>query len=415
MFTFEEQIYKSNLEIKYVLEEDKDSKHLLVVFSGFNSPTAKIQHSYNYMRTLRVFKCNKLYILDAYGPRGCYYLGENMSFEVETSVISLITYIMSKFKLDLKNVITVGSSKGGAAALYYGLKYNFGYIIAGAPQTKIADYILDVTENTAIYMLGEQYSDDKKEKLNTVIYKQLEKEINSQIIIFTSKNDWQYKNHIVPFIDALNSRKIKYYLYESDLMKSHADIALYYPEFLIKNLLKIIYGFECINWEINSDNEKIILNFQMEKRNDISIKCFIDSDLEKKEIILEEKDNRIEFIPQNIGNYKVNIKFVNLWEETIYEFFAGKYIIGKNKFKLNHVQCYIDENILYCKLDIEEYSELNYAYYIMLNGVVIEKRWYSREKSMEYKIEKQGKYSVMYFLRDDDGNKVIDVTEKVEY
>lgn len=86
-----EKIYSSNLDIKYYFEESASkSEYLLVIFSGFNRIDAKIQKQYNYIRALSGIDCNKLFILDSYGSRGCYYIGKNMNFEVETSVLSLI-------------------------------------------------------------------------------------------------------------------------------------------------------------------------------------------------------------------------------------------------------------------------------------------------------------------------------------
>ena len=206
----DEKIYKTNCEIKYFFQQAKyDCEHLIVIFSSFNSKTAIQQHSYNYIRALSGFNCHKLFILDSYGPRGSYYLGENMNFEVETSVVSLITYIASKYQILNKNIVSVGSSKGGSAALYYGLKYNFGNIVAGAPQTRIADYILRVTEETAKYMLGETLDNvDRIDKLNNIIFYQFEKEIRSKIYLLTSKNDTQFEPHIVPLLDVIKQKAL---------------------------------------------------------------------------------------------------------------------------------------------------------------------------------------------------------------
>ena len=65
--------------------------------------------------------------------------------DIETSVVSLISNIMHENNILFKNVISVGSSKGGTAALYYGMKYNYGNIIVGAPQYKIGTYLSDLS------------------------------------------------------------------------------------------------------------------------------------------------------------------------------------------------------------------------------------------------------------------------------
>ena len=129
-----EDIHHTNLDITYHFEKSPcNSKYLLVIFSGFNRIEATPQKTYNYIRALNGVNYNKLFILDSYGPRGCYYLGENMSFEVETSVVSLISKISTMYDIPNKNIITVGSSKGGSAALYFGMKYYYGHVISAVP------------------------------------------------------------------------------------------------------------------------------------------------------------------------------------------------------------------------------------------------------------------------------------------
>lgn len=67
-------------DIKYILEKNKNSDDLIVVFSGIPRPGIKAR--YNYMRTLEKVNVNKLYILDDLGfdQRGGYYLGKIKSF-----------------------------------------------------------------------------------------------------------------------------------------------------------------------------------------------------------------------------------------------------------------------------------------------------------------------------------------------
>lgn len=242
MLKFSEETYETNLSIRYVFEEGINNKDfLVVVFSGFNSPNAEVKHSYNYIRSLRQIDCNKLFILDSYGPRGCYYIGENMSFEVETSVVSLITFIARKLDIKWSNIITAGSSKGGSAALYYGLKYNVGHIICGAPQTLIADYINRVTEETANYMLGTINQSEKAVQLNQIIYKQLSKDVLSKIHLLSSESDSQYKTQVEPFLNTMENLGINFSATIDNKMKSHSDIATHFPSFLVNTLLLIMY------------------------------------------------------------------------------------------------------------------------------------------------------------------------------
>ena len=62
---------KFKRRLKYIYENHSSDK-LLVVFSGFADKPV-----YNYIRTLKDIKCNKLFILDDFGYRGSYYWYEN--------------------------------------------------------------------------------------------------------------------------------------------------------------------------------------------------------------------------------------------------------------------------------------------------------------------------------------------------
>ena len=125
-----EQIFNDAVDIKYLFKPGQ-TKKLLVIFSGFNSPEDTRQLSYNYSRTLSGLNCNKLYILDDPDPRGSYYIGNITEKKQEKSVISLINHYMNTLNLDYSDIISCGSSKGGTAAIYFGYKYSFGNIIAG--------------------------------------------------------------------------------------------------------------------------------------------------------------------------------------------------------------------------------------------------------------------------------------------
>lgn len=251
MFNYEEKLYKSNLEVRYVLVNGKyNREHLVIVFSGFNPPHEDKQHSYNYIKSLEGIDCNKLFILDSFGHRGCYYLGENMDLVFETSVMSLITHISRKLNVGWQEIIMVGSSKGGSAALYLGLKYNVTYIISGVPQIQIANFLIEENIDTAKYILGQQIEVKNINTLNSIIFNQLHKEIFSRIYLLTSENDSQFNSHIVPFINVLKERNIIFNLTINNDMKCHDEIDKFFPTYLIKNIFKIIFGIEIIKCRI---------------------------------------------------------------------------------------------------------------------------------------------------------------------
>ena len=62
---YEKNFISDDIKIKYILNANKDSKDLLVVFSACTRKG--IPARYNYMRTLKNVYCNKLFILDDFG------------------------------------------------------------------------------------------------------------------------------------------------------------------------------------------------------------------------------------------------------------------------------------------------------------------------------------------------------------
>ena len=129
-FLIKERKYKNRL--RYVFEKN-NSHTLAIVFSGFSEKPV-----YNYMRTLQSFKIDKLFLLDDFAYRGSYYWYSNGSNFPESLVTELIGRVISG---GYKHIITMGTSKGGSCAVYYGLKLGVTKVYAGACQYRIGDYL----------------------------------------------------------------------------------------------------------------------------------------------------------------------------------------------------------------------------------------------------------------------------------
>ena len=408
-----ESIYQSNLPIKYVFEKsEKNTSHLVIVFSSF--ATKNVVYAYNYVRTLKCLDCHKLFILDNYGPEGCYYLGENMSFQVETAVTSLIMSIIRETNVPLQNVITAGSSKGGTAALYFGLKYNLGYVFAGAPQIHIGDYILS-KKATAEYMLGVDITNEKINILNSLIYKQLEREICTEINILTSENDQQFDKHIIPFLDFVKRNNININCVINNEIKNHSDIANHYRSFLRDNIMKVIFGYEpnCKRCELDFHDGKIMI------KNDNFInrtsKVVYKYEVWKNNLLVVESENIsfFEYVLSEEGVYKV---YLNIYidDRKVVEYFLGKYTWGNKEFVLHNVIFEIDnDRNMYFELEIEEKNNLQYAYYILKDNNVIEKIMYNNNKFFRKSIKESGSYKVKYFILTSNKIKVVDSTAEI--
>lgn len=245
-----EEVHKAGSEVKYLFCEKEGADKLIVTFPGF---TNSGKFKYRYVRTLQDVNAHRLFLLDEFGVRGCYLLGHHRNFKIETVVMSLITSILKKYGLKIDDVILQGSSKGGWMALYYGIKYRFGYVIAGGPQTKMGDFLIkeDVEiqpdekihvfskVRVADYIAGGHEPGDLT-YLNNLLYEQLyqDPEDFPMIYIHVGKGDSHFENHIKPFVTHLDNNNIKY---ELDIQEyhEHNDLGIFYPEFLLETLKTI--------------------------------------------------------------------------------------------------------------------------------------------------------------------------------
>ncbi|SDJ86063.1 hypothetical protein [Sediminibacillus albus] len=240
-----EKVFKGSQDIKYFFwPSEKPSKNLVVIFSGFNGSEAKgVPATYNYIKPMSKIDCNRLFILDDYRGHPCYYLGENKKLDYEVSVISLIYRIANKLNIPPENIITCGSSKGGTAALYLGLKYQFGHIVTGGFQIKVGDYLHSV----------HNYGRDKVLKLitggSTGLYKEYLNEFyldfinnvkvkDTSLYIHGGKGDSHYLEHVTIFNETMNKRNIPYNL-DIQNYSSHAEIGPHFVEFILDKIPEI--------------------------------------------------------------------------------------------------------------------------------------------------------------------------------
>ncbi|QCJ44780.1 hypothetical protein FAY30_24450 [Bacillus sp. S3] len=401
-----EKIYNTNLPIKYIFEEGQVNKeYLLIVFSGFAENTSKVKHAYNYMRTLKTFDCHKLFILDDYGPTGCYYIGENMSFEVETSVMSLITNMMRKYNIKYENVILAGSSKGGSAALYFGLKYNFGYVIAGAFQTKIADYVT-IRPEAYDYMLGSTYNEKEHNHLNDIIYRQLDKEIFTKLFFMSSINDWQHPEHLQPFLEVLTEKGISFTYYECDEMRDHSDVGNHFPKFLFEKLFLILYFVDLQEITYSLKGNTLIGKVSVsDKFNHLKFYLVIK---EYNQIIYSNL-NEMEFTPNATGFYTLAMHVMKD-NHIIYQKDLLEEFISTGEYELQEVLYQLNENDIEIEIKTNS-NELTYAYYIYKDGKILDKIMYQQSPKMKFPLNGKGNYQVQYYIKDQKGKISVNKTK----
>lgn len=391
-----EQIFNDAVDIKYLFKPGQ-TKKLLVIFSGFNSPEATRQLSYNYISTLSGLNCNKLYILDDPDPRGSYYIGNITEKKQEKSVISLINHYMNTLNLAYSDIISCGSSKGGTAAIYFGYKFSFGNIIAGGPQIYINKYLemFDHTKSTLEFMIGDK---SNSEKLDEQILSLLNPKMETKLQLFSSKSDWQYESHIMPFIEKLNQNKLQYELTMSDY-PSHAEIGSYFAQFLKRKLYALLHGIEDISIDISVQNKLTSLQCNTNtKIVDVTYAFYLIVD----EVAVSKKwysnENHAEF----------DLIYDKNKSHELHCFVKDKYgnihlqKHNLSRFEIDFIPDFrIEQGNIICSIETDQ-NDVEFAYYFQLNDNPIQKTWYSQSKENHFKIndEEISKFKIEYFFRE---------------
>ena len=237
LMLFKQKVYHGKkYKIKYLLECNKNSNDILILFTACTREGQKAR--YNYIRTVEEFNCNKLFILDDFGfdQRGAYYLGKDKDFAILKDVESLIEEVCTK--VNSKKEIYIGSSKGGYAALFFGVKRYNVTIIAGAPQYRLGDYLTLPNHKQIInYIMGDE-SKSSVEVLNVLMENRLKENDNRDNFIYLhySTEEETYKSDLEPLINTLDSLNIKK-SYDKHNYESHSELTKYFPQY-IKRFLR---------------------------------------------------------------------------------------------------------------------------------------------------------------------------------
>src|SRR5699024_1890488 len=160
--------------------------------------------------------------------------------DYEVSVASLIFKFIGDLEVKLDNVISCGSSKGGTAALYFGLKYNFGNICVGGFQVNVGTYLKNVSKYTREGVLNliaggcTQKEVDYLDNYFIDFFKNVTIS-NTNLYLHGGVKDPHYINHMRKFINILDERKVKYNLDLSNY-DSHKYVGQYYTNYLLDKL-----------------------------------------------------------------------------------------------------------------------------------------------------------------------------------
>ena len=197
-----EKSYKNG--VKYVLVNKKSDK-LIVVFSAIGG-------DYNYRRSLKGSSWDQLYIKDSWANGLSYYLFENGLNHPEILTSSFLDDFLSH--RNYSKVVSLGSSKGGSAALYFGIKHRFDIVYAGACQFKVGVYIAIFHKEDNYYplLMGAIPEEEGIKILNDKFNHILEENTNSQTIVrlVYSTKEHTYEDHIIHLTNKLDECNISH-------------------------------------------------------------------------------------------------------------------------------------------------------------------------------------------------------------
>ncbi|MBT1169952.1 hypothetical protein [Bifidobacterium sp. SO4] len=231
--------------LKYMYQPCKGSDRLLVVFSACTR--AGIPARYNYMRTLKDVPVNRLFILDDFGEdrRGGYYLGAYPEFEMEQATKALIDSFLKR--PEIKKVCFGGSSKGGWAALNFGVQYAGrgvgAEIIAGAPQFWLGRYLTaPANEMTLRGIENGRDRDEVAQALDAHLRDNIRTNADTagqKVFIHYSTEEHTYTDHIHDLLELLH--KERYTVIEDvQSYREHGDVSLYFPKFFVSSVDAIL-------------------------------------------------------------------------------------------------------------------------------------------------------------------------------
>lgn len=400
----EEKKFCHEKEINYIFKKASwDSPYLVVVFSGFNSAAYKEQHPYNYITALSKFDLNLLFIQDTCGERGCYYLCEHLNFSVERTVYALIKKIANEAGVEEKNIITVGSSKGGTAAIYYGLKYAFGHVIAGVPQTKLASYIVSTGAGgkpVRDYMFAQDDWDNSFEILDEIVLNLVKENLPTKVNLLLSENDSLWNEHFVPLLQKFDQMQVQYEMVNDLSIKKHSEVAVAFPGYLRDKLLAILMGHKVdlpVIEEMGNNTFAIT-------PGSVEWQCSVNSECEEYLVSSTEQKRMYDFSGVNDDIVEVRVqgdcrcKDRIVYTEVLYE-----NIFPMDALQISGCQLEIKGNLLHADILVTSKMDLKYAFYLYEDGVRIHILGYSDDKQAVFEIQEKKTYRVHYFIKTPQG------------
>ena len=197
---------KSREGVEYIYRR----RHSDILIIVFNSATGR----YNYFRTLQDIKVDQLFICDSWADNFSYYWFEGKQDYPERYTQQLIETILAHKKY--RQVITLGSSKGATAAIYYGLKNNVDLVFAGACKylvgNQVGRFLYSRRPERWQRMIGGEPTQEWIDILNRKMEDMIEAHRNSRTVVrmIYSTEEHTYPDDIVHILKKFDECGIRH-------------------------------------------------------------------------------------------------------------------------------------------------------------------------------------------------------------
>ncbi|MEV7648814.1 hypothetical protein [Arthrobacter sp. NPDC089319] len=211
-----------------------DRRHLIVMFAG----VGRLDSFEFDGRASSDSQAHWLWIKDKFDGQHAYYLCRDMDFSIEQAVVALIDAELERLGLSRKECTLAGFSKGGFAALYLGIKYNFGNILASAPQVYAGTHTRGNRPKIFAHLTGGG-GQAELEALDRLLPDAVEADerTDKNIYLFSSPRDQFHAAQIVPALPMFAKYpNFNYIETESDLVNEHTDVTRYNVPLILATL-----------------------------------------------------------------------------------------------------------------------------------------------------------------------------------
>ena len=178
--------------VRYAIEDRESEGPLTVIFSAMSKEG---DFTFNYRRSLQGSPGPKMYILDNWGDQGAYYYSHSRDTSIFESVRSAITNEMMALGRNPSDLVTIGSSKGGTAALIHGLSLGAGLVLVGEPQILIGTFTENAHPNVLKYMSG-GISPGDIAWADDIVARQMKNSVgDTRCVVLVGRKDHHWRGH----------------------------------------------------------------------------------------------------------------------------------------------------------------------------------------------------------------------------